>query len=129
MIRRFTALLFILMVAGTVWAGVCGCFTGADGQVSSCCKRKVADKDTVSAKPCCEEDCSTAGVVNIPRTQTETSIKISLPSDVLVVDQLATFVLDHTTVRRVEVTVSFVDKRLNLPRPPNLYLKHHSFLI
>lgn len=117
------------MIAGNVWAGVCGCFEGANGQVSSCCKRKMSDKDTMSAKPCCEEDCSTAGVVNIPRTQTEMTVKIPLPADVLVVDQLAAFALDLTAVRRAEVTVPFVDKRLNLPPPTNLYLKHRSFLI
>lgn len=116
------------MIAGNVWAGVCGCFDGADHQ-DPCCKRELNAKDSFSAKPCCDEACVTSDSANIPRTQSDSTIKVPVPSESAALTALSNFVFDQFRDRRAEISVPFVDKRLNLPRPPHLYLRHHSFLI
>lgn len=130
MLRRFAALIFILTVAANVWAGVCECIEMDDSHaVSSCCKRDHANGDSFSTKPCCESACAETSFVPVHRTQTESTIKIPLPSDVI---GSASFIpiLPHLKVSFVGgVDRSFVDLRLGFPRPPNLYLRHHSFLI
>ena len=128
MFRRFAAFLFVLTMAGNLWAGVCGCIGDADHQ-DPCCKRELNAKDSFSAKPCCDDNCLTSGSVSTPRTQGESTVKIPLPADEIAVEAIRTFAFDPSVVRRSEISVPFVDKRLIFPRPPDLYLKHHSFLI
>ena len=128
MLKRLTAFLFVLMIAGNVFAGVCGCIGDADHQ-DPCCKRELNAKDSFSAKPCCDDNCVTSGSVSTPRTQGESTVKIPIPADEIAVVAIRNFAFDLSTVRRSEITVPFVDKRLIFPRPPDLYLKHHSFLI
>lgn len=57
MTKRFFSALFILILAGSVWAGVCGC-AGGGGAKMKCCKKSSAQK-AMGKKRCCGSVCGT----------------------------------------------------------------------
>ncbi|MDM7922094.1 MAG: hypothetical protein QUS14_07315, partial [Pyrinomonadaceae bacterium] len=59
----------------------------------------------------------------------ESGIKIPLPADVLANSPPVPAPRIALSAASLGIDASFVDLRLGFPRPPNLYLKHHSFLI
>jgi len=61
--RRFAAIIFVLTIAGNIWAGVCHCVDMGGNSVSSCCKREKIQGTAMSAQPCCEELCGDEGFV------------------------------------------------------------------
>lgn len=129
MLKRFAAILFVLTIAGNVWAGICDCIEGSDHPRSSCCDRKSSERDAVSAKPCCDEECGETSLVNVHRIQSDSSLKLPLPRFVgeTVNREFCPFAL-------VQTSSTGFDKKLHIwhaqiPRPPNLYIRHQSFLI
>jgi hypothetical protein len=129
MVKRFAAFLFVLTLAGNVWAGLCGCFDDASHPESNCCKRERAETSSVSKKPCCESECGQAGFVNVHRTQTDSSVKIPVPASL---ESIGPFVFDSVGFRRLVISRGdhqASDHRPHFPRPPNLYLKNSSLLI
>lgn len=129
MLRRFAALLFVLTIAGNVWAGICDCFDGGNHPVSKCCKRERSDKDSVSQKPCCESDCGQPGFNTVHRTQTDSGVRVPMPTDVVSIEPLLPEAINYRMVGDAGVRRSLFEIRQQFPRPPNLYIKHHSFLI
>lgn len=129
MLRRFAAILFALTMAGNVWAGVCDCMAEAELHRSSCCKRERSERDVMSAKPCCDEICGDSTFVSVYRTQPDSSTKIPLPKLVFheSPDPFYRSALAQPVLAKVDL------KRFlglsQIPRPPNLYIKHHSLLI
>ena len=130
MLRRIAAFIFVLTVAGNVWAGLCECIDmGDDHAVSSCCEREHSEQAYMAAKPCCETDCNELTAVSVHRQQSESGIKIPLPAHVLASSPPVPALRMALSAGSMGIDASFVDLRLGFPRPPNLYLKHHSFLI
>lgn len=129
MLKRFTALLFVLTVAGNVWAGLCGCMDGSDHPRSSCCDRPSAERDSVAAKPCCDEDCGETTLSITHRVQADGSLKLPLPKYFGETAVWASF-----SILEFQTKIAAFDKKLHIwhaeiPRPPNLYIHHSSFLI
>ena len=129
MLKRFAALLFVLTLAGNVWAGICDCFEGSNHSESKCCKRDRSGKTALSTQPCCGDECGQGDFVNVHRTQADTQVKIPLPTyivggDALKFGQIGPFEFEH-----FKRYLPGRDFRPHFPRPPNLYIKHNSFLI
>jgi hypothetical protein len=129
MLKRFAALFFILILAGSALAGICDCFDGSTHSASSCCKGAKSETTAISSKPCCAPDCGQSVLVSVHRKQSDSAVKIPLPPEGEPDNQLF---LDNFFWRGYRTFIA--DKRIreirpNLPRPPNLYIKHRSFLI
>lgn len=126
--KRLTALFFILILGGQVWAGVCGCFN--DGQTSrmKCCLKKSKEKrDSVSRTKCCDGPCGLPSSDRTPRNSSDTGIKLPVLAEIPEVR--FEFVPPTRTQSRPLLAFSAVWDPSQLSRPPNLYLRHHSFLI
>ena len=124
--KRLTALLFILILGGQVWAGVCGCFDGGAPRMK-CCKRDKLKKDTISKKPCCDSVCGTPTNDLQSRFQSETAFKLPAIAEV----PLIAFSFRPRTIlfRPQPVRANRIDWPAQFSRPPNLYIKNQSFLI
>ena len=129
MLKRFATILFVLTLAGNVWAGICDCFEGSGHSESKCCKRDRSGRTAVSTEPCCGDECGQSDFVNVHRTQADSQVRIPLPADVISVDLfqfLDTGRIASENLKRYRPDREF---RPHFPRPPNLYIKHSSFLI
>ena len=94
----------------------------------SCCRREKSDRDALQRKGCCDNDCVIRQSENLPQDRTNSGTEITLravaePSAVTL-DCFAPFVVQDT-----RAAVDPVDYRLKYSRPPELYLRHHAFLI
>jgi hypothetical protein len=126
--KRLVALLFIFAIAGQVSAGVCGCLGGETKSKHSCCIRKKTVRDTISAKGCCETNCLARQAENIVQDRTEPSAKIKF--HVAVERVSMQYALFPPVSARAGVSIKpFAGDRLKYARPPDLYLRHHAFLI
>lgn len=127
MFRRMAALIFVIAIAGQAWAGICTC-DPASQDVHSCCKRKSGAVNYLSGKGCCEsskcistsESPSFTSGVTVP---TITSVEVS-PS--FVIPYVKTVDPD---IHRTVVTKSYDGYHHRYARPPDLYVRHNSFLI
>ena len=128
MVKRLAAFLFIFVIAGQVSAGVCGCVGGESESKHSCCKREKGAGDSIRAKGCCDADClirqSDRPVQDRRAPQTVLQFQTAdEPVEVL------RFTFERAAVH-VTVSVNhFTNHRLKYARPPELYLRHHAFLI
>ena len=129
MLKRFVTILFVLTLAGNVWAGICDCFEGSDHSESNCCKRDRSGRTAISTEPCCGDECGQSDFVNVHRTQADSQVRIPLPADVINVDLFQFRGTNRTASERLKRYRPNHDFRPHFPRPPNLYLKHSSFLI
>lgn len=129
MLKRATAFLFVLLIAGQVWAGVCGCLEDGDHERSSCCMRDRSDAASMNKIPCCESDCGDLDTQATPRTNTENSMKLTLRDnpEAYTLTAVFKFVPFRARGNDLERPKGFV--RPHLPRPPELYLRNHAFLI
>jgi hypothetical protein len=130
MFKRFAVLFFILVVAGQAWAGICGCLNTQAQPSHSCCKRsKKSSVTTVASKGCCDQDCSWSAGQRTPLSQSENSA-VDVSSKVKA--QPLTRIVWSLPILAVEQPVQaapYLNHRLRYSRPPDLYLRHHSFLI
>ena len=128
MLKRLAAIFFIFVIAGQVSAGVCGCLGDAGKPQHSCCKRQKANRDAIRQKGCCDEDCAMQPSERSPQDRTNVTAKISVkavaePPSV----RLEKFhpLSEGNAVPLVKTSLH----RLKYSRPPELYVRHHSFLI
>jgi hypothetical protein len=128
MVKRFAALLFILAMAGHAAAGVCRCLGGADDPGHSCCKRQKGGTDSMRRASCCDTDCAMQSGGTSQPARVESAAKITFTIEVLAARK-------NTLARPVpafteRTAIAFIDHhRLKHSRPPDLYLRHHAFLI
>ena len=130
MFKRFAVLFFILVVAGQAWAGICGCLNTQAQPSHSCCQRsKKSSVTTVSPKGCCDKDCYWTSNQKTPLSQFDNST-LDVSSK-LKAEPIARIVWTQTapTVLQPIPPPPFLNHRLRYSRPPDLYLRHHSFLI
>ena len=128
MVKRLAAFLFILVIAGQVSAGVCGCVGGKGRSVHSCCKRGKVAGDTIRNKGCCEAECigrqSDRPVQD--RTAPQAKLQVETADTPL---QVRKFTLERTVLHRTVSVNHFANHRLKYARPPELYLRHRAILI
>ena len=111
-----------------IWAGVCHCVEMGGDSVSSCCKREKVQGTAISAQPCCEELCGDEGFVNVHRANADAQVKLPI-AKLVVAEPFVPF----APVRMVQHSPPHGAERLiatpQLPRPPDLFIRHNSFLI
>jgi hypothetical protein len=131
MLKRIAALLFIIVLAGQVLAGVCVCLDekGSGHSKMSCCKRKKIVVPSMSKKPCCDSPCGQPMSETLPRSLSDSSIKIPLAERTAVEKLLIS--LNRRTTQAMLPPVHKRSKEASLRKsnPPNLYLYNHAFLI
>jgi hypothetical protein len=128
MVKRLVALLFIFVIAGQVSAGVCGCMGLGNKPKHSCCKRSKDKANAFKAKGCCGANCM-VGRTERPaqdRTASSPEIKFQEVRDFVPVIPI---VLKPVTRHATHTPAPFANHRLKHPRPPDLFLLHHAFLI
>lgn len=128
MVKRLTAFLFILVIAGQVSAGVCGCIGGESKATHSCCKRAKKSADSIQKKSCCDADCA-ARQSDRPvqdRTASQARLQSQAADKPREVHQ---FTFERTAIIRAVPVTRFTNHRLKYARPPELFLRHHAFLI
>jgi hypothetical protein len=128
MLKRLAALLFVFVIAGQVSAGVCGCFSGETRARHSCCKSKKATGDAMRPTTCCDKDCIVRSTQTVTQDRTEPAAKIKFKGEA-VLDQFAAFYSPARVTTAAATTPSIRVHFVRYPRPPDLYLRHHAFLI
>ena len=128
MVKRLAAFLFIFVIAGQVSAGVCGCMGGESNSKHSCCKREKGGVDSIRAKGCCDTDCMARQSDRPVQDRRAPQPQLHFQTAVEPVEVLK-FVFDRVAVRRTVSVNRFTNHRLKYARPPELYLRHHAFLI
>jgi hypothetical protein len=129
MLKRLTAILFIFIMAGQISVGVCGCLGGDSRPPHSCCEHKKPYNDMMRRKGCCDDnDCAMRQSERLPQDRTNATAKITLKVAVEpTMPKLESF--EPVTLRSFVLSTAAVDHRLKYSRPPDLYLRHHAFLI
>ncbi|HSI89279.1 MAG TPA: hypothetical protein VK918_09495 [Pyrinomonadaceae bacterium] len=126
--KRLAVLVFLLAIVGNVWAGVCHCLADDDHGRASCCKREKIDDPAFSAQPCCGEECGPPLSSAIRAVQADQLAKISFTLQPAEQFHFQPKVESKGTNAYVPGDRAAA-RRLYLPRPPELYLVHQSFLI
>lgn len=127
MFKRTLSLLFVFLLAGQVWAGVCGCL-GGTGSEMKCCKRST-EQAKIGAKRCCGDICAEKSHTQAPRSQSENhQTSVGVVQSASTTFSLPDFVLAKDGSRRNDLKSTERAPAL-LARPPDLFLKHHSFRI
>ena len=129
MLKRVTALFFILILAGHVWAGVCGCLEMRGHQAGkvSCCKKKKA-KPAVRAKNCCDAVCTAPMGERSPRSPGEATVKVPAPVTAAV-EKLIVSLGWKPRLARAPLAPEVAVSSRPLFHPPDIYLQNHAFLI
>lgn len=127
MLKRISASLFIVLLAGQVWAGVCGCVSDAKSGMN-CCKRSRSETK-MRGRSCCGDSCGMKAQSNPPRSQ---SAQDSFAADTDT-PALAPFTVPNNG-RRHSVGLDLSKASCGtahalFARPPNLVIAHHSFRI
>ena len=131
-LKWLTSLVILLTLTGSVWAGVCGCFSDQH-KTHSCCKKDTSGGDYMSAKSCCSADCETviSAASKTPQKQNSDNSHLKGPAETT--EALGTFKIEwlarvfHAGTPRSQARTG--DNRLRFARGPDLYLRHNSFLI
>jgi hypothetical protein len=133
MLKKFAALIFVFVLAGQVWASVCLCLEGIGGEDSnakmSCCEREKFEANSVSAKACCDAPCGENGSQKMPRSQADSSTKISAPVLSAVEKLVNSFNLQIGRKAFQPIPKRKGDVALQSANPPEIYLQNHAFLI
>jgi hypothetical protein len=124
--KRFTALLFILMLGGQVWAGVCGCLENGAPRMKCCKKKQKAEGDSMSRTQCCDSACGILAHDRLPRSQADAAFKLPVVADAI---RVAFDFRPRSAFRAAPVSRPNLAVPSRLSRPPDLYLRNHSFLI
>lgn len=128
MLKRLASILFVFAIVGQVYAGVCGCLIGDDEATHSCCKRSKAAGDAIKAKDCCAADCEVqqADLLTQDRSNPTPQIKLQAVKPAAAIPAIPVeWVASTSSI----ITQQIADHQLKHPRPPDLYLRHHAFLI
>lgn len=128
MLKRFASLLFIFAIAGQVYAGVCGCLGGDDEATHSCCKSNKASGDAIKAKDCCAADCEVRQADRLTQDRSNPTPQINLQA-ARPTTSFPAISVEWAAIERSVTIRQFARHRVKHPRPPELYLRHHAFLI
>ena len=126
--RRFAAIIFVLTLAGNIWAGICHCVDFGGDSVSSCCKREKVQGTAMSAQPCCEELCGDEGFVNVHRANADAQVKLPI-AKLIAAEPFVPFIRVRIADLNPPRSPDRIFGRPQLPRPPDLFVRHNSFLI
>ncbi len=126
LLKRLTALLFILFLVGQVWAGVCNCMqSGMRGM--ACCKHKKVKGDSMRRTDCCDGPCGIRTSDRQPRMSADVTVRVDHGAEIPQPK------FDFRPRAAAPFTNSFVYAPVRVPsqlsRPPNLYLQYRSLLI
>ena len=131
-LKWLTSLVILLALTGSVWAGVCGCFSDQH-KTHSCCKKDTSGGDYMSAKSCCSADCETviSAASKTPQKQNSDNSHLKAPAETT--EALGTFKIEWLarvfSSETPRPRARNGDNRLRFARGPDLYLRHNSFLI
>ena len=128
MLKRLAALLFIFAIAGQIYAGVCGCISGDNEPEHSCCKRDKADGDSLTGKTCCDADCVIGSADKLAQDRTKPAPQIQFQA-LKISALLPTFTFEPAVTLQLLSPPRSERHRLRYSRSPDLYLRHHAFLI
>jgi hypothetical protein len=131
MLKRLSALLFILAIAGQAFGGVCECLNRrAAAPKHSCCKKSKVPAASFSAKGCCETDCGPIANTGVVRSSSENSTLNVAPKHTSeVAAQIVWLPRSVAAASPTRPASPSIDKRHRFARPPDLFRLHHSFLI
>ena len=127
MLKRLAAIIFVLAVTGQAFAGVCGCFA-IEGRHHSCCKPAKVTGEAVRPKGCCDTECLKRSAELTSQSRTEATVKINFEARPTTA-AVPTFSFEPVVADSYVTISQFADHRLKYSRPPELYLRHHAFLI
>ena len=127
MIQRLAAFIFIFAVAGQVLASTCICESAEP--VHKCCIRKAEKNDYVSSRGCCgPENCAVQRSSNPAVRVCHAGISVAAET-VLFLPTYPAFAFD--TALDHDHAPHLLPSGYYRPyaRPPDLYVRHHSFRI
>ncbi|HQZ81830.1 MAG TPA: hypothetical protein PLR83_01300 [Pyrinomonadaceae bacterium] len=127
MLRRFAAVIFILALAGQIYAGVCGCIGGKSEAAHACCKPKTAIENSMQGTTCCETACAMSHSENIVPDRLETLAKITIQA--VEPSRAVAFTFGERSVLYKYNAPTRVIRGAASVRPPELYLRHRAFRI
>jgi len=128
MLKKLTAIFFIFLIAGQVSAGICGCVVDNSQPQHSCCKAQKASADALRRKGCCDNDCAMSRSERLTQDRAGVAFKFSSKA----IAQPATPKFESfapVAAQTIASASTAIDHRLKYSRPPELYLRHHAFLI
>ncbi len=125
--KRLGALLFIFILGGQVWAGVCGCFDNGAPRMKCCQKKNAAKGDAMSRTTCCDAVCGLPVGERPNRIQNDASFKMPAMTEAIAHRfEFLPRIVRRGVAHRSPAALEFPSL---YSRPPNLYLFNHSFLI
>jgi len=128
MLRRFAAIIFVLALAGQIYAGVCGCMGGESETAHACCKPKTAVENSMQGSMCCETACAMSHSENIVPDRLETLAKITFQADEPAAATTPFSFGTRSVAHNINAPPRVVRDAASL-RPPELYLRHRAFRI
>lgn len=130
MLKKFAAFVFVIVLTGQVWAGVCICIGGEEDSHAkmSCCKKDKVEANSIAAKSCCDSPCGESGRDKLPRSQTDSAVKIPAPV-LAAVEKLINSLAKPNYAAPLDIPKRAGDAPLRFSHPPDLYLQNHAFLI
>jgi len=127
MLRRFAAIIFVLALAGQIYAGVCGCMGGESETAHACCKPKTAIENSMQGKACCETACTMSHSENTVPDRLETLANITFQAAEPSV--VTSFTFEAPTIVLKSIAPMRTVRGAASLRPPDLYLRHRAFRI
>jgi hypothetical protein len=94
----------------------------------SCCKREKGERNAVRTKGCCDTNCSTQQSDTVVQVRTEPTAKIKF-EPITVTAAIPRLAFEPDIHFGFVPKPPFANHRLKYSRPPELYLRHHAFLI
>ena len=131
-LKWLTSLIILVGLTGSVWAGVCGCFS-EEHKAHSCCRKSIDGTDSMGAKGCCSADCETiiAAAGKTPQKQNADNTNLRAPANAAATPETVRieWLARIVPIELARPYLRTGDNRLRLARGPDLYLRHNSFLI
>lgn len=126
MIRRLAVLIFIAAASSQAFAGLCFCEETL--AVPSCCKRKADANNYLTRKSCCDDGNCSVQRSNAPAAALSEAAVVA-SHDAATVPNLPNFIAPELYSAGPD-RISFAAGRCKYrPRAPELYVRHHAFLI
>jgi hypothetical protein len=126
MIKRLSALIFILAIAGQVWAATCVCEDAEP--VHKCCLRLAEQSDYASSRGCCGPENCEAAPAPTPAVRI-CQVNIAVADQAALLPFHPSFVRDQAVIEKTIPKVIMRGRYRPYARPPDLYVRHHAFLI
>jgi hypothetical protein len=119
--------MFLVAVTGQAWASTCPCDNAKP--VPSCCKRKVEKNAYISGADCCGDESCSVGGAGTPAIRVGSPLLRHTPLAIVLTPVLVAYVPNELRADSPARTLSVVGRYKSWPSPPNLFVRHHAFLI